>query len=117
MNTQAKIKRLVQADGRRRQIEPITAAKPKKDRNHVQRRQQQRAISDSMIEVALMYGKKHHNRGAILYILGDRSLKRSPYAQFTDVLRGLTVVCEQQATTPHVLTAYWHTAMRRRVRK
>jgi hypothetical protein len=117
MDTHKHIESLVLADGKIKQTKRFLTAYRVKDRNHLQRRQQQRAISDSMIEVALMYGKKRYNQGALLYTLSDRTLKQSPYAQLTDKLRGLTVVCVQGCETPHVLTAYWHKAICRRVRK
>jgi hypothetical protein len=117
MDTHKQIERLILTDGKIKQAKRFLTAYRVKDRNHLQRRQQQRAISDSMIEIALMYGKKRYNRGALLYTLNDRILKQSPYAQLTDKLRGLTVVCVQEAETHHVLTAYWHNAICRRARK
>jgi hypothetical protein len=117
MDTHKHIESLVLADGKIKQAKRFLTAYRVKDQNHLQRRQQQRAISDSMIEIALMYGKKRYNRGALLYALDDRTLKQSPYAQLTDRLRGLTIVCVQGCETPQVLTAYWHKAICRRVRK
>lgn len=117
MGTQQQIEQLVRIDASISRMGTFTIAHKAKDWNHVERRQQQRAISEAMIKVALMYGKKRYDRGALVYTLSDRSLQRSPYAKFTDVLRGLTVVCLQGAVTPQILTAYWHTVTRRRVRK
>ena len=117
MGTQQQIEQLVQVDTYMSRMGTFTIAHKAKDWNHLQRRQQQRAISEAMIKVALRYGKKRYDRGALVYTLSDRNLQRSPYAKFTDALRGLTVVCLQNPTTPQILTAYWHTVTRRRVRK
>jgi len=116
MDTRKQIESIALANGNIKQANRFLTAYNVKDRNHLERRQQQRAISDSMIEIALLYGKKHYNQGALLYTLNDRILKRSPYAQLTDKLRGLTVVCVQGREAPCVLTAYWHKAICRRVR-
>jgi hypothetical protein len=116
MKTQERIKQLVATDARLCESTQFVASHRKRDWNHVQRRQQQRGITNDMIQIALTYGKRYFNRGAQLFVLGDRTLRESPYAQFIDVLRGLTVVCDASAATPSVLTAYWHEDMRRRVR-
>jgi hypothetical protein len=92
------------------------ASRPK-DKNHLQRRQQQRAINNVMIQIALLYGRRHFNKGAEIYTLKDRSLQQSPYAQFTDVFRGLRVVCLKGLPNPQILTVYWHQRTKRRVRK
>lgn len=83
----------------------------------MQRRQQQRAINNAMIQVALMYGRTSFNKGAMIFTLSDRALEQTPYAKFTDVLRGLTVVCLQAPSDPQILTAYWHEQIKRKVRK
>ena len=69
-----------------------------------------------MIQVALMYGRKRFNKGAMIFTLGDRTLQQTPYAKYTDVLRGLTVVCLVNPSNPQILTAYWHQKIRRRSR-
>jgi hypothetical protein len=69
-----------------------------------------------MIQVALMYGRKHHYKGAVIYTLTDRILRQSPYFQFTDTLRGLRVVCLNELPNPNILTSYWHSETKRRVR-
>jgi hypothetical protein len=117
MDTQKKIQHLVQIDSQMEQIGQLAIAHTRKDWNHLQRRQQQRAISEPMMRVALAYGKKRYDRGALVYTLNERILKHSPYAKFTDVLRGLTVVCLQETATPQILTAYWHYGTCQRVRK
>lgn len=97
-------------------LNPKIASRPK-DQNHLQRRQQQRAINNVMIQIALLYGRKHFNKGAEIYTLNDRSLQQSPYAQFTDALRGLRVVCLNGLPKPQILSVYWHQETKRRVRQ
>ena len=108
---------LVESDANKDKIGTISIATTNKDANHVQRRQQQRAINNAMIQVALMYGRRRFNKGAMIFTLCDRTLHQTPYAKFTDVLRGLTVVCQQAPSHPKILTTYWHKEIRRRVRK
>lgn len=116
MNTQKRIQQIVTSDVTLDSTANFTAACKTKDHNHLQRRQQQRGISDCMIQIALKYGKRYFNRGAILFVLGDRDLQNTPYAKLSDRLRGLTVVCQASVPT-EVLTTYWHQAIRRRVRR
>jgi hypothetical protein len=108
---------IVESDTNKNKIGTLKIAPKHKDSNHVQRRQQQRAISNTMIQVALMYGRKHHYKGAVIYTLTDRILRQSPYFRFTDTLRGLRVVCQNQLPNFQLLTAYWHEETKRRVRK
>lgn len=117
MDANKKITRLVEKDENQTQIGILISVHRRKDTNHLQRRQQQRAISNAMIEVALMYGTKGFSRGALVFTLNDRSLRHSPYYQFIDVLRGLRVVCLAGPPNPKILTAYWHEKTKRRVRK
>ena len=79
-----------------------------KDPNHAQRRQQQRAITNAMITIALTHGQKDHNHGAVRYTLTDRCLQKSPYRKFTDTLRGLTVVAYPDPAQLTVVTTYWN---------
>lgn len=87
-----------------------------KDSNHLQRRQQQRAVSYEMIEVALIYGSRKFIRGALTFTLTDRDLQQTRYAKFSDKLRGLRVVCTTAPPNPEIITAYWHEKTKRRVR-
>jgi hypothetical protein len=116
MNTHKQIQQIAATDELLDQaIAPIR--KPK-DLNHLQRRQQQRAISNDMIRVAIAYGQQRSDRhGAIVYTLSDRQLKTSPYAKFTDTLRGLQVICLQDFQTLQILTTYWNFDSKRKARK
>ncbi|MEE3716582.1 hypothetical protein V2H45_07485 [Tumidithrix elongata RA019] len=118
MNTHQQIQQIATTDAQLDRAIAFTPIRKSKDLNHLQRRQQQRAISNDMIRVAIAYGQKHFDRrGAIVYTLGDRQLKQSPYARFTDTLRGLQVICLQGLSTPQILTTYWNFDTKRRVRK
>jgi hypothetical protein len=87
-----------------------------KDLHHLKRRQQQRAIPDVMLQIAMVYGIKSYNRGAALYTLTDRQLAKSPYAKYTQELRGLTVVCNAKSTLD-ISTAYWNKKIIRHTKK
>lgn len=117
MDANREIGNLVARDRQINKIGNLVAVHRQKDINHLERRQQQRAISTAMIKVAVMYGKKGFSRGAIVFTLNDRILKWTPYYKFIDVLRGLRVVCLSAPPNPEVLTAYWHEETRRRARR
>ena len=117
MDTKKQLSLLVESDSNKSKIGTLRIAPKHKDSNHVQRRQQQRAINNAMIQVALMYGRKHYNKGAVIYTLTDRILMQTPYFRFSDTLRGLRVVCQNQLPDFQLLTAYWHEETKRRVRQ
>jgi hypothetical protein len=117
MSQKKQLGMIVETDSNKDKIGTLRIAHRNKDSNHVQRRQQQRAINNTMIQVALMYGRKHHYKGAVIYTLTDRILRQTPYFRFTDTLRGLRVVCQNQLPEFQLLTAYWHEETKRRVRK
>ncbi|MGB3491995.1 MAG: hypothetical protein WBA57_04665 [Elainellaceae cyanobacterium] len=116
MNTRRQIRQLAAADPRLLELGDIQVVTRRRDCNHVQRRKQQRAIGDSMILVALGYGNRFYARGALHFKLGDRHLRGTPYARFTDALRGLTVVCQSREPHPAILTTYWDWDIKRRAR-
>lgn len=117
MSIKKQLKLLIESDANKPKIYGLRIAPKHKDSNHLQRRKQQQAISNAMIQVALMYGRKHYNKGAVVFTLNDRNLRQTPYFQFTDALRGLRVVCQTNLPGFQVLTAYWHEETKRRVRK
>ena len=117
MNTHKQIQQIAATDNRLDPESNLTPIRKAKDLNHLERRQQQRAISNDMIRVAIAYGQQRFDRhGAIVYTLSDRNLKRSPYAKFTDTLRGLQVICSQDLTALQILTTYWNFDSKRSVR-
>jgi hypothetical protein len=117
MGTKKLISLIVESDTNKDKIGTLRIAPRNKDSNHLQRRQQQRAIDETYIQICLLYGQKHHHKGALIFTLNDRILRQTPYAAFTDALRGLRVVCLNGLPNPQILTVYWHKETKRRVRK
>lgn len=82
-----------------------------KDPNHVERRQQQRAISLEMIKICLIYGSHRWIHGALTYTITDRSLQGTRYEKHIDTLRGLRVVTYGEGK---VKTTYWYQIIKRK---
>jgi hypothetical protein len=116
MSKQSQIYRIVQEDANISEIKPLVSFQSKHDATHVQRRQQQRAINPDMIKVALTYGEKDYSHGAVRFTLTDRILNHTPYKKVADCLRGLRVVCKPTETTTEIITTYWDTKTKKRVR-
>jgi len=116
MSTQTQIHQLIQQDTNLIKSSSFTVFTGRNDQNHLQRRQQQRAINDDMIKIALTYGRKDYSYGAIRYTLTDRRLRQSPYAKMTDALRGLRVVCQPTDTILQIITTYWDSHTKQRFR-
>jgi hypothetical protein len=117
MNRQKQLNCLLENDINHQKISHLNTYSSQRDTSHLERRKQQRAINNDMIKIALLYGKKHHNKGAILFTITDRSLKKTPYFHYTEILRGLTVVCINGLPTPQILTVYWHFKTKQKVRR
>lgn len=86
------------------------------DLNHVERRRQQRAISEEMICIAICYGYKKRIRGANTFTLTDKTLRGSPYEKYTDALRGLRVVGHSNGYYIRIQTCYWSWDIKNRKR-
>lgn len=114
--THKQIATLVKEDRQIQTIHNIVPWSFSKDPGHLKRRQQQRGISEEMIKIALVYGVKNYRHGAALYTLTDRTLEKSPYAKYTQELRGLTVVCKVKSILD-VATAYWNRKIIRHTKK
>jgi hypothetical protein len=86
-----------------------------KDRNHLSRRLQQRAINWDAIRIAIAYGNFQYFSQAQTWTLLDRSLVHSPYARFIDKLRGLRIIANNYTCgdTIELITAYWVYDLRR----
>ncbi|RUS95609.1 hypothetical protein DSM106972_089650 [Dulcicalothrix desertica PCC 7102] len=117
MNSKKRLSLIFEKDEKKAKIYTLRIAPKHKDSTHVQRRQQQRAISEAMIKIALLYGQKKYRYGAQLFTLNDRNLDNSPYSQYKDTLRGLRVVCLSGLPNPQILTVYWDKEIKNRVRK
>ncbi len=117
MNTHKQIQQIAATDDRLTSKVDFTPICKSKDLNHLQRRQQQRAITKEMMQIAIAYGQKRFDhRGAAIYTLSDRLLKHSPYSKFTNALRGLQVICIHNLNSYQILTTYWNFSTKRRVR-
>ena len=117
MNTKKRLNLIFESDENKYKIGTLTVAPRNQDHTHQQRRQQQRAINEAMIKIALLYGQKQFRYGAMLFTLNDRNLRNTPYYQFTDVLRGLRVVCLNGLPNPQIMTVYWDEETKHRVCK
>lgn len=111
------LSQMLENDEQIHQLIQITAVTKASDPNHLQRRQQQRAISNNMIKLAIIYGQRQFSHGALTFTLTDRNLRTTPYYRFIDALRGLRVVCIEGLPNPQILTAYWHEKTRHRFHK
>lgn len=117
MDTKKRLSLILESDENKYKIGTLIIAPRNKDINHLIRRQQQRAINDVMIKIALLYGQKQFRYGAMLFTLNDKILRNTPYSKFTDVLRGLRVVCVNGLPNPQILTVYWNIETKHRVCK
>ncbi|MFN5398279.1 MAG: hypothetical protein ACK5RE_06310 [Pseudanabaena sp.] len=118
MNTHKQIQQIAVNDDRLTSKVDFTPICKAKDLNHLQRRQQQRAITNEMMQIAIAYGQKHYDhRGATIYTLRDRQLKYSPYAKLASYLRGLQVICTSEEPILRVVTTYWNFDAKQSVRK
>ena len=87
-----------------------------KDPLHVERKQQQRAIDNNMILVALHYGRKQRTYQDISYTIVDRSLIGTEYEKFLSKLRGLTIIGRWEGKKFHLITSYWNFLVKSRKR-
>jgi hypothetical protein len=108
---------LVKQDEKTQLLGDILPYQNNKDINHLQRRQQQRAITNDMIKIAIAYGVRKFIYGAVTFTLTDQKLSHTPYTKFYDVLRGLRVVCKAAPPNPIIITTYWHIKTKQRVRR
>jgi hypothetical protein len=116
MSKQSTLNQLIEQDANIIPSETLSSCNSHKDSNHLQRRQQQRAINTAMIQVALTYGRQDYSHGAVRFTLTDRSLSHTPYAKMTDSLRGLRVICQQMSADTRIITAYWDNKTKQRAR-
>jgi Domain of unknown function (DUF4258) len=98
---------LLHQDTKKTQLPSFCLIGSSHDPNHAQRRMQQRAISEEMITVALLYGKQEYHTRAKTFTILDRTLKNTPYQKFIDKLRGLRVIATETAEGLKVTSVYW----------
>jgi hypothetical protein len=106
---------LIASDSKINEIKIHTISN-EKDLLHVERKQQQRAISNSMILIALTYGRKTRSFQDLSYALLDRSLLNTPYEKHLDKLRGLTIIGNWDKNEFYIITCYWDFLIKSRKR-
>ena len=106
---------LVRQDKKANSVQLVHANK-EKDPLHVERRQQQRAISDELTQVALAYGTAKWDRGSKIKTLNDRNLKKTVYQKYISKLRGLSVVYKEEDSIYHLTTVCWNYNVKSKVR-
>ncbi|MBD1904931.1 hypothetical protein NDI37_08795 [Funiculus sociatus GB2-A5] len=99
MSEKHNLSRLVQKDKNTRILDILASTNFNMDRNHLPRRQQ-RGINEPTIEVAITYGHQEFIRGRLTFTLTDRALRHTPYAKFSDKLRGIRVICTEAHQIP-----------------
>lgn len=79
------------------------------DRNHTQRRMQQRAINIDMIRVAIAYGHYQFHTKARTWTILDKSLHNTIYENAVDHLRGLRIIASMDKPQENLFinTVYW----------
>jgi hypothetical protein len=115
MKFQTRLSQLVSKDDNINNLQQVEICCSQKDRNHFNRRLQQRAINWDMIRLAIAYGKFQHHAHAYTWTLLDRSLIQTPYARFVDKLRGLRIIATRNSWDRRIklITAYWAYDLRR----
>ncbi len=87
-----------------------------KDPLHVERKQQQRAINDDMVLIALFYGSKKRTYQDLAYTITDRSLRDTPYEKYMCKLRGLTIIGNWHEDKFYMITSFWDFVVKQRKR-
>jgi len=116
MNTQKKLNQIFQIDTNKSKIGTIKYKIRFQDNDHAQRRKQQRAINETMMKIALLYGEKDFHGNDIRVTILDKNLRNTIYANFIDELRGLRVVWKGELHNPEIITVYWNYKTKRKVR-
>jgi len=105
----ALLKQLIQTDEKVLCSKRYKALEKDKDPGHFERRKQQRAITEEMIQLCITYGEKKRIRGALTYTLLDKNLKNTNYKKYLEKVRGLRVVLNQlkDSDSLGIHTVYW----------
>ena len=102
------LKELIQTDEKILYSKKYTTLKKEKDPEHYERRKQQRAITDEMVQLCIAYGYKKRIRGATTYTILDKNLKNTNYKKYLEKLRGLRVVLNKLDNNDlGIHTVYW----------
>lgn len=116
MNTHKKLNQIFQSDVNKYKIITIEYKIRLHDFDHTQRRKQQRAINETMMKIALLYGEKDFHCNDIRVTILDKNLRNTIYANFIDELRGLRVVWKGELHKPEIITVCWNFKIKRKVR-
>lgn len=117
MNTHKKLTQIFQSDENRFKLGTLKAKINPQDYNHMIRRKQQRAINETMMKIAILYGNKDFHGRDIRFTILDKNLRNTVYAKFIDELRGLRVICKGELSNTEIITVYWHNKTKRKVRR
>ena len=115
MTLRKELRALLDADSSL-QYQSFEVVENPKDPNHLERKQQQRAISDEIILLCLNYGVKRRTYQDHSFTLTDRALFNTPYFKYADKLRGATIIGNWDESTFHVITSYWNFTVKQRKR-
>lgn len=105
----ASLKELILADERVISSKRYSTLQKDKDPEHYERRKQQRAITEEMVQLCITYGEKKRIRGALTFTLLDKNLKHTNYNKYLEKVRGLRVVLNQldNNSALGIHTVYW----------
>jgi hypothetical protein len=107
MNTQKQLNQIFQSDENKYKVGSLKQKVSFQDPDHTQRRKQQRAINETMMKIALLYGEKDFHGNDIRVTILDKNLRNTIYAKFIDKLRGLRVIWKGELNNPEIITVYW----------
>lgn len=107
MNTQKQLNQIFQSDENKYKVGSLKQKFRFQDPEHTQRRKQQRAINETMMKIALLYGEKDFHGNDIRVTILDKNLRNTIYAKFIDKLRGLRVIWKGELNNPEIITVYW----------
>jgi hypothetical protein len=107
MNTQKQLNQIFQSDENKYKVGSLKQKVIFQDPEHTQRRKQQRAINETMMKIALLYGEKDFHGNDIRVTILDKNLRNTIYAKFIDKLRGLRVIWKGELNNPEIITVYW----------
>jgi len=97
-------------------IKQLHIVSNEKDVLHVERKQQQRAITTNMMLLTLNYGTKKYSYQDIRYTLLDRNLLNTSYEKYSNKLRGLTIIGNWIDQEFYLITCYWDFLIKSRKR-
>lgn len=107
MNTQKQLNQIFQSDENKYKVGSLKQKVSFQDPEHTQRRKQQRAINETMMKIALLYGEKDFHGNDIRVTILDKNLRNTIYAKFIEKLRGLRVIWKGELNNPEIITVYW----------